>query len=207
MAKDLKETVVKHELLFDEFKKAVNGINAKLNDFFRQLEALYLKGDVPSEFINFRGATEGRIHQLESLVESGNSALKAHKSRIEDLEMELNILSGLHEHTHSDLEDLWQWTKKQFAQHGDHFGRLRTDSDARMESHKATMQRQMEEFKGSLFASPASIVSSNKEVAKSLDEALKGLNNAMQRIQNAFDVMGTLESRIKKLEAKCPSTK
>jgi chromosome segregation ATPase len=183
-----------------ELRKEITFINIKINDFARQLDGLREKPDVPAEFTLFRQEIYKRILQLESAYAGHSSDLaksKEHRLTLQKLYQELLDFIG---NAQSRITELSQSTSENHKGLKDLTEKAVYTYIKIFVTHKESMQKQMDDFKSSLQASPASILSTNEEIAKKVDDALKGLHNAMLTHHQVYDLIGHLETRIKKLE-------
>lgn len=200
--KDVNAKISEHRIFLESLKRDIDSINTKVNEFFRRLEGFCQKSDMPSEFINFRAVTEGRLNGLTSQICSGLGTIKSQRERLDTVEGLVSSLQRSVESAHEIVLSFREGSMGAEKHLANEIRLLKQNVDDRILAHRDNVKQEIGRFKAEVGASPASILDTNQEIAKKVDDALSGVKNAIQQVRGAFDSIRLLEARIKKLEDK-----
>lgn len=200
MEKDIKQLVTQHEMRFKDLRREIDTINCRLNEFFRQIENICQKPDVPAEFRVFRSYVESHLACLTNLNKTHSSISIDLSAAKDSITKEVKALKDEAILAEIQLGSLLRSMEGHKEEMSCNHKKQEDFMSRTFSSYREEIKKMVGSEVGKFSASPASILATNEGISKKLDEALSGLTNTIETSRNQSSFIAVLERKISALE-------
>ena len=187
------------EAKIDSFRVEMESVNSNINFFKNQIQELYKKPDVPSEFAEFKSVADSFIKDLFSKNISVNSSISGIKISIETIKSMLeqhDLKIRFNETANRILDDEISDVKEELSQK---IVSISTVFSNRFDDHVEKQKKQVEFIGAQALAAPKSILESNNSLIDKIELSRLDGSNAILKASNLELAVKLLERKLENL--------